>query len=149
MVSTWGGPDVIPQAGPPVANGAAPQKLDGFDGFMLTRLSPLCWALPANSNFDAKDAQGRIVLFEAASLQKAIYAKLGDEYKTYLQNIELPGMKWNSNMIEAYLGALVGMLDTKSFQQYFRVSPLLTDFRCILSGSLNALQNLVQSNSRQ
>ena len=120
MVSTWGGSNVVSQDGS-VASEATPQNLEGFDRFIMTSFSPLCWALPSNPAFDSKDAQGRIALNEAASLQKAIYTKTGQEYFTYLRDIELPGMGMNAAVIEEYLGAL-GSSDVKGFQQYFRVS---------------------------
>ena len=150
MVATWGGPDIVAQVpsqsnapANKVTNGDATYKLEGFDQFMITRFSPLCWALPSNPDFDAKDAQGKQVLAEAAGLQKAIYAKTGSEYLTYLRDIELSRMGMNNGIIEDYLRNLCN-LDVKGFQNYFRVmsSPLslpdgaAADFRN---------QNLVQS----
>ena len=101
-------------------SGSDKPKLEGFDHFMITRFSPLCWAIPSNANFDSKDAQGKQVLGEAASLQKAIYSKTGQEYLTYLRNVELSGMGMDVGSIEQYLSALYSM-DLKGFQQYFKV----------------------------
>lgn len=120
MVSTWGGPDVVYDAGS-VPNGVNTQKLEGFDQFMMSRFSPLCWALPSNPSFDSKDAQGKQVLNEAALLQKAIYSKTGQAYLTYLREIELSGMGMSSDIIEEYLGALTTS-DSRGFQVYFKVS---------------------------
>ncbi|KAL9104205.1 MAG: hypothetical protein Q9163_000805 [Psora crenata] len=123
MVLTWGGPDIIQQpqaAGSTNAvNGAGKPKLEGFDQFMMTRFSPLCWAIPSAANFDGKDAQGKQVLGEAAALQKAIYAKTGQQYLTYLQDVELRGMGMDIATMEEYLNALCSM-DTRGFQQYFK-----------------------------
>ncbi|KAG8526816.1 uncharacterized protein KY384_008245 [Bacidia gigantensis] len=125
MVSTWGGPDIVPQLPTTkpgtLPNGEGKSRLEGFDQFMMTRFSPLCWAIPSNSYFDSKDAQGRQVLTEAAALQKAIYSKCGQDYSTYLRNIELSGMGMNNQSIEEYLNALNSM-DLRGFQQYFKVS---------------------------
>ena len=121
MVCTWGGPDIMTQSAK-VTNGVNPQMLEGFDRFMITRFSPLCWALPSNPAFDPKDAQGKQVLAEAASLQKAIYAKTGQEYLTYLRDVELSGLGLNNNQIEEYLGQLCNA-EQKAFQRFFQVRP--------------------------
>lgn len=143
MVATWGGPDIVAPVpshnnapASKVTNGDATYKLDGFDQFMIARFSPLCWALPSNPDFDAKDAQGKQVLVEAASLQKAIYAKTGQEYLTYLQEVELSRMGMDNNSIEDYLRNLCN-LDVKGFQNYFRVksSPRLL---CVIGMKLTS-----------
>ena len=129
MVSTWGGPNVVPQSavimGTSQSDGEGKPKLEGFDHFMMTRFSPLCWAIPSNANFDSKDAQGKQVLGEAAALQKAIYSKAGQEYLSYLRNVELCGMGMDAGTIEDYLSALC-VMEVKEFQQYFKVR-LVTD----------------------
>lgn len=124
MVLTWGGPgsEVPPSAS---ENGTVPDqsahaKLPGFDQFMMTTFSPLCWAVPSNPNFDSKDAQGKQVLGEAAALQKAIYTMTGQGYLTYLRDVELSGMGMDTDTINEYLGALCNS-DTKAFQQFFKV----------------------------
>ncbi|KAL9124405.1 MAG: hypothetical protein Q9217_006260 [Psora testacea] len=123
MVSKWGGPDLLqqPQAASSAnaVNGAGKPKLEGFDQFMMTRFSPLCWVIPSDANFDCKDAQGKQVLGEAAALQKAIYAKAGQQYLTYLREVELSSMGMGSTTMEEYLNAICNM-DTKAFQQYFK-----------------------------
>ena len=132
MVFTWGGPDLTSQH-PTQTNGAIPSgslqpKLPGFDRFMMERFSPLCWAMPTNPNFDSKDAQGRQVLGEAAGLQKAIYTKTGQDYLTWLRDVELNGMGMESGVVEEYLGALCNA-DMKGFQRFFQVCiPFAVDF---------------------
>lgn len=126
MVFTWGG------SGTQGSNGGTPsqglqQKLPGFNQFMMTTFSPLCWAVPSNPNFDPKDAQGKQVLGEAAALQKAIYTQTGQEYLTYLQDVELSGMGMDSTTINEYLSAL-SQPDSKAFQQFFKVIPFPLSF---------------------
>ncbi|KAH8423595.1 pre-tRNA nuclear export protein [Aspergillus melleus] len=116
MGSSWGGPDLTPEA----ANGASAQQvaLPGFGQFMITRMSPLCWALPATPSFNAKDAQAKQVLAEAGGLQRTIYCKTGMEYIEYLRGRELPGMGMPAELVEEFLGAL-SRLDTRGFRQFF------------------------------
>ena len=111
MVMTWGGPDT--QAGSPQPT------LPGFDRFMIERFSPLCWALPSQTNFDPKDAQGRQAMGEAAGLQKAIYSKTGEEYLSFLRNSELSSMGMDAGTVDDYLRALSNS-DTKAFKQFFQ-----------------------------
>ncbi|CAG8887587.1 unnamed protein product [Penicillium nalgiovense] len=118
MASCWGGPDIAPTP----ANGATPAQaaLPGFGGFMITRFSPLCWALPTTPSFNSKDAQAKQVLAEAGALQRTIYSKTGMEYAEYLRNQELPGMGMGTELIEEFLTAM-GQLDVKGFRQFFPV----------------------------
>lgn len=134
MGSSWGGPDIAPEG----ANGAAAQQqaLPGFGQFMITRLSPLCWALPATPSFNSKDAQAKQVLAEAGGLQRTIYAKTGMEYLQYLRDRELPGMGMGADLVEEFVGAL-GRLDMKGFRQFFPV--------CDSNHILNALNLLTSS----
>jgi len=140
MVFSWGGPDVIRQTtavqNGNVAHGTPVPRLEGFDRFMMTRFSPLCWAIPSNANFDAKDAQAKQTLGEAAILQKAIYAKTGQDYLVWLRDVELSGMGMIQATIEGFLTALSSK-DTREFQQYFKVPQadlivVRTDHRRIL-----------------
>lgn len=124
MVTTWGGAN-LPAQPPSPGNGdvtvlTSQPTLPGFDQFMMTRFSPLSWAIPSNPNFDSKDAQGRQVLGEAAGLQKAIYAKMGQEYLAWLRDIELRGMGMDSGVIDEYLHAL-STFDPKGFRHFFQV----------------------------
>ncbi|PYH48832.1 Ran GTPase-binding protein LOS1 [Aspergillus saccharolyticus JOP 1030-1] len=116
MGSSWGGPDIAPEG----LNGAAGQQvaLPGFGQFMISRLSPLCWALPATPSFNSKDAQAKQVLAEAGALQRTIYAKTGMEYLEYLRTQELPGMGMGGDLVEEFVGAL-SRLDLKGFRQFF------------------------------
>lgn len=119
MGSFWGGPDLAPDT----SNGTAVQgaPLPGFGQFMITRFSPLCWALPATPTFNSKDAQAKQVLAEAGGLQRTIYAKTGVEYLEYLRASELPSMGMGADLIEEFVGAL-SRLDMRGFRQFFPVS---------------------------
>ncbi|KAL8705777.1 MAG: hypothetical protein Q9201_001123 [Fulgogasparrea decipioides] len=113
MVNAWGGPDVQ-------VNNPNPQPtLPGFDRFMIERFSPLCWALPSQPNFEAKDAQGKQVMGEAAGLQMAIFTKTGEGYLSHLRNTELSGMGMDARTVDEYLRALSSS-DVKAFKQYFQ-----------------------------
>lgn len=118
MGSAWGGPDVAPDT----SNGTTVQgtTLPGFGQFMITRFSPLCWALPATPSFNSKDAQAKQVLSEAGCLQRTIYSKTGMEYLEYLRNSELPSMGMGGDLVEEFVGAL-SRLDMKGFRQFFPV----------------------------
>lgn len=120
MGSAWGGPDITPDT----SNGAGVQgtALPGFGQFMITRFSPLCWALPATPSFNSKDAQAKQVLAEAGALQRTIYSKTGVEYTEYLRNSELPSMGMGGDLVEEFVAAL-SRLDIKGFRQYFPVRP--------------------------
>ena len=91
---------------------------------MMERFSPLCWALPSNSEFNPKDAQGKQVLGEASGLQKAIYSKTGQEYLTWLRNVELRGMGMEDSAIDEFLQTFCNS-DLKRWRQYFQVSALI------------------------
>ena len=122
MVTVWGGPDVVlpsQQNGTSVHTTSQP-ALPGFDEFMITRFSPVCWAIPSDPDFNSKDAQGKQALGEAAALPKAIYSKTGQSYLTYLRNVELRNMGMGDENINAYLNALA-TLDVKGFRQFFQV----------------------------
>lgn len=123
MTLVWGGPD-LPSQTSLTSDGATPASqpsLPGFDRFMIERFSPLCWALPSNSEFNPKDAQGKQVLSEAAGLQKAIYSKTGQEYLTWLRDVELRGMGMADSAIDEFLQTLCNS-DLKRWRQYFQVS---------------------------
>ena len=123
MVGVWGGPDVIPishQQTDRAASTIAQPSLSGFDQFMITHFSPLCWAILSNPGFNSKDAQGKQALGEAAILQKAILTKTGQSYISYLRDVELRNMGMGDSSINEYLNALGG-LDAKGFRQFFQV----------------------------
>lgn len=136
MVTAWGGPD-LPGQSSTVSTGDAPvaqPSLPGFDRFMMERFSPLCWALPSDATFNPKDAQGRQVLGEAAGLQKAIYAKTGQAYVTWLRDVELRGMGMDEATTNEYLNALL-TFDPKRFRKFFQVSLCLADGQIVSSGT--------------
>lgn len=119
MCVVWGGPDVVLANGGANENTAQPRPtLPGFDQFMISRFSPLCWELPSNPSFNPKDAQARQVLIEAAGLQKTICCKAGEQYLKWLRDDELRKMGMNDAMINDYLNKLT-TLDMKSFKTFF------------------------------
>lgn len=127
MSVVWGGPDTVPQtpsSSLPTSAASAQPALPGFDRFMLTRFSPLCWVLPTTPGFNPKDAQAKQVLAEAAGLQKTIYVKQGQAYITWLRDVELRGMGMGADTVQEYLRALAS-LDLKGFRQFFQVRPAL------------------------
>ena len=128
MVQTWGGTG--PNSGVVENNSPQQSKLPGFDSFMMTTFSPLCWAIPSDPKFDPKDAQGKQVLAEAAALQKAIYTQTGQVFLDYLRDVELIGMGMDSATTDEYLRALCNT-DIKSFQQFFKVEWLLQGLLCL------------------
>ena len=137
MAAIWGGPDIMlpSQQNGAVVNTTPQPSHAGFDRFMITRFSPLCWAIPSNPNFNARDAQGKQTLGEAANLQKAIFAKTGQSYLTYLGDAELRNMGMGDDDISEYLNAL-GTLDIKEFRKFFQVRiplhlPYTSDADCI------------------
>ncbi|RMZ85317.1 hypothetical protein DV738_g61, partial [Chaetothyriales sp. CBS 135597] len=111
MCTTWGGPDTVQVAGTKPADSPKDIQaaLPGFDQFMITRFSPLCWAMPSNPTFNSKDAQARQVLTEAAALQKTIYLKLGDRYLDWMRDNELRSMGMSDAMVNEFLAKLSGM----------------------------------------
>ncbi len=119
MCAVWGGPDVVSLTGQANPDAAQPRPaLPGFDQYMITRFSPLCWALPTNPSFNNKDAQARQALSEAANLQKTIYTKTGQQYLTYLRGNELRTMGMNDTLINDYLQKL-GTMELKAFKTFF------------------------------
>ncbi|KAH8700765.1 putative tRNA exportin [Talaromyces proteolyticus] len=113
MAVSWGGSETT-QNGVTASQGAIP----GFNQFMFTRFSPLCWVLPSSSGFNPKDAQARQVLGEAGALQQTIYSKAGTEYTDYLRGQELPGVGMGPELVEEYINALT-QLDVKGFRAFF------------------------------
>lgn len=72
-------------------------------------------------SFNSKDAQAKLVLGEAAGLQKVIYSKTGPEYTEWLRGTELPGMGMGPDLINEYVGSLE-QFDLKGFRHFFQVS---------------------------
>lgn len=119
MCLVWGGADLVPnQILVSDVNPVSTQELPGFKSFMMTRFSPLCWAVPMAPGFNAKDGQTRLVLMEAAGLQKTIYAKCGAEYLQYLKSTELPGIGLQGQMQDEFITKL-SESDYKSWKSWF------------------------------
>ncbi|KAL9110240.1 MAG: hypothetical protein Q9227_005147 [Pyrenula ochraceoflavens] len=121
MSMTWGGPDIVSlgDESDRTSQSEPQPMLPGFDRYMISRFSPLCWAFLKTSSFSAKDAQARQVLGEAATLQKTIYLKTGQEYLSWLRENELRNMGMNDEMISEYLENLVRQ-DQKGFKIFFQ-----------------------------
>lgn len=118
MCTVWGGPDVVVSVQANGTEGNPQPAMAGFDHFMISRFSPLCWTMPSNSNFNSKDGQARLVLAEAGALQKTIYQKLGQQYLTWLRDDELRGMGMTDAMINEYLQKL-STNEMKTFKSFF------------------------------
>ncbi|RVD87716.1 uncharacterized protein DFL_001930 [Arthrobotrys flagrans] len=125
MSSVWGGPEIpetiLPEdkkKNPPPTQKVNLEPVPGFDRFMIT-FSEICWEVPANPAFDAKDAQGRLVLGEVATLQKVIYGRTGTNFVTYLQGTFFPSINFPEHAATEYLSALQ-QLDHKKFKKFFQ-----------------------------
>lgn len=119
MCSVWGGPDLVRISVHDSVGASLQPSLPGFDQFMISQFSPLCWAVPTSRAFNPKDAQARQLLAEAAVLQKTIYTKTGQEYLSWLRDSELRNMGMNDDMINEYLRNLVE-LDQRTFKAFFQ-----------------------------
>jgi len=93
------------------------QPLSGFENLMTERFSLLCWEIPYSSGFNPKDAQGRAVLGEIASLQKMLYLKLGEGFLDSLKRVIFPRIGVNRG-IEEYCDSL-RRSDVKQFKAFF------------------------------
>lgn len=114
MSGVWGGPDIAnPSTNPSIPAPALP----GFDRFMLTRFSALTWQLMSAPTFNPKEPNANRVLGEVASLQQAILAKTGQEYLTWLRDVELNNLGVHGAMVDEYLNALITK-DPKSFKSF-------------------------------
>lgn len=117
MVSVWGGPDV-PLPGN-VANGTPPPSsqpvLPGFDAFIITRFSPLSWAIPATPGFKVQDPVSRQLVTDIAQLQQEILRKTGSQYLAALE-AELRGMGAGDGDVSVYVEKLRG--DGKGFKDF-------------------------------
>ena len=119
MCIAWAGPDVVAESSPTTEIDIASPLLPGFDHFMMTRFSPLCWAAPMQPSFNTGDAQARQVLGEAAVLQKTIYRKCGQRYLSWLGDVELNNVGISHDAIVEYLSNLV-KLEQKAFKAFFQ-----------------------------
>ena len=123
MTAVWGGPDIFSSA--PLIKGNAgasnvdvPQsRLPDWDVTAMNRFTPLSWALLTSPKFDAKDAQGRQVLLEIASMQLQILRKTGQPYLETLKS-QLRGLGVDERTVEDYLRAMTER-DEKGFRTFF------------------------------
>ena len=106
MCAVWGGPDTVNAGKMNGASTTGDSVLPGFDDFMMTRFSPLAWALAANVTLNVKDGQARQVLQEAGALQKTIYLKTGPQYLSHLADNELRPMGMDETTMAGYLERL-------------------------------------------
>ncbi|KAF4554178.1 Exportin-T-like protein [Elsinoe fawcettii] len=119
MTIVWGGPDLPVQANGADASSQEPAPvLPGFDNFAMMRFSPLTWALISSPSFNHKDAQARSALQEAASLQWTILRKCGARYEAYLREQELPGIGFQGNTVDEYVGRLKDP-DQRAWKKHF------------------------------
>ena len=109
MSSIFGGPDIAPQEQPT-------PTVPGFDGFMLSRFSPLPWSFLAAPGFNAGDAQIRSAMQEAAGLQWTMFRKAGASYESQLGN-ELRGLGAGEEGVTEFLRHLKG--DAAGFRRFF------------------------------
>ena len=121
IMSAWGGPDVAPLTGTnpppnsPTAQLAPAPAIPGFDGFAITRLSPLSWAIPSSLGFKATEPGSRLLVYEIANLQQEIYKKTGVVYVEALRR-ELSAMGLGPVDVEVYVQKLRG--DSKGFKEF-------------------------------
>ncbi|KAI9886729.1 MAG: hypothetical protein M1823_001438 [Watsoniomyces obsoletus] len=92
--------------------------IPGFNNFMITRFSTVCWTALSSPGFNPRDATSRQVAGEIASLQKTIYVKTGLEFITHLRDVSFPEMGLEMSMAEEYLNALQ-IRDLKAFRAFF------------------------------
>ncbi|KAK6001603.1 hypothetical protein QM012_002934 [Aureobasidium pullulans] len=117
MTQVWGGPDLTIPIPPGAAQVAAP-TVPGFDTFIMSRFSPLTWALITQPSFQPKDAQARSYLTEAATLQWTILRKCGAAYATHLRGSEMSGLGLQGPIIDEYIKHLEAK-DKLDFKKFF------------------------------
>jgi exportin-T len=120
MVTVWGGPDVMPVAvsHPPLnspTDVAGSPMIPGFDTFIISRFSPLSWAIPSTPGFKAKDPNARQLIYEIAGMQQEILKKTGQAYLAAL-SLELQSMGAGEQDIEGYMLKLRG--ENKGFRDF-------------------------------
>lgn len=93
--------------------------VNGFnDQFVFEQYTRVCWELPSKPGFNIRDAQTRLVVSEAAALQRAIYERKGPVYVTYLSGQYFPSIGLPDDMAQDYLNNL-SQLASKDFKKYF------------------------------
>ncbi|KAK3723050.1 pre-tRNA nuclear export protein [Vermiconidia calcicola] len=107
----WGGPDIA------INSDAAPAPaLPGFDGFIISQFASLPWTLLSAPGFNARDAQMRSVVQEAAALQWTILRKVGGQYQRQLEG-DLRDLGAGDDAIRSYFGSMSG--DVVGFRKFF------------------------------
>ena len=115
MCSVWGGPNIYTPgptndliASTSSGSPSPAPTLQGFDQFMLTRFSPLTWAIMTKPDLNpTKDSSaGGKILTDVAELQGTLLAKTGREYLVWLRDSELTGLGLGQEAIEWYLNGL-------------------------------------------
>lgn len=91
--------------------------LDGIDTFLMERVTKLLFEMPFSQQFDANDAQHRLVAKEVASLLKAFADKRQDDFMGYLRQY-LATMGLADDYTEDLCVNLVKN-DSKGFKTYF------------------------------
>lgn len=94
-------------------------KVTGFDNdFIFEQYSRVCWELLGKPKFNIRDAQMRMVVGEAAVLERAIYEHKGSEYLSFLNEKYLPMIGVPPNLAQEYLERMTS-LNAKDFKKYF------------------------------
>ena len=117
MTTVWGGPDLALPPSPSSPQPPAP-TMPGFDAFVVTRFSPLTWALVSSPQFSAKDAQARAALAEAAVLQWTVLRKCGAMYERHLRETEMRGVGFDEASAERYVGRMMGDKEVREFKKF-------------------------------
>ncbi|KAF9898864.1 pre-tRNA nuclear export protein, partial [Lobosporangium transversale] len=99
--------------------GGTKQEAPGFYQFMYEHIVRITFEVPMKPSFDLQDGQSVLVLGEIAGLQKAMAAKQGDAFLTYLSQVYLPSINCPVDLTQEYVQALQ-QLDAKQFKKYFQ-----------------------------
>lgn len=116
-----------PATAPPVANGAPPSPVPGFEQFLYSNAVKLCFEVPLKPSFDYSDAQSfqvsprayfslgaradRLsfslqVIGEIANLLKALLQKRGAEFVEFMTSTLLPSIQCPPDAAQAFMTAL-------------------------------------------
>ncbi|ODQ51343.1 Xpo1-domain-containing protein [Saitoella complicata NRRL Y-17804] len=113
MVATWGGPNKTTA----ITNQLVGQDLPGFQRIMYEIMTPVCFEVPSKPEFNPRDAQAQLLLFEIASLQKAMFEQKGDTFIVALQNY-LVSINFPQPTAAEYIQSLRTM-DLRDFRKFF------------------------------
>ncbi|KAJ3350840.1 pre-tRNA nuclear export protein [Entophlyctis luteolus] len=101
--------------------------LTQFSQFIYGSIVPLLFAIPANPQFDVRDAAAQLVLFEIANIHKIILIVQGVEYLRVLEMVlgeggvyDVVGLGWTPEMIVEFEKAVVG-LTSRELQSALKV----------------------------